>query len=159
MQLPVSGGLYVLVLRVVARRAIPVGRLGSIDFPAGWYAYVGSARGPGGLAARVGRHLRPDKALHWHIDYLSACADPVAVWHHCHTEARECQWMDALLALPGACTPARGFGSSDCRCRAHLSHHSAPPCAGAFACLVDLDVTVDVLTGVLPQVVGAGAAN
>jgi hypothetical protein len=36
----------------------------------------------------------------------------------------ECGWSQALLALPGACVPAAGFGASDCcsGCPAHLVH-------------------------------------
>ncbi|HYA22015.1 MAG TPA: DUF123 domain-containing protein [Thermoproteota archaeon] len=41
-------------------------------FHPGLYLYVGSARGPGGLRARVARHLRRDKVRKWHIDYLTA---------------------------------------------------------------------------------------
>ena len=47
-------------------------RFGKLTLAAGQYAYVGSAHGPGGLRARVGRHLRAEKPLHWHIDYLTA---------------------------------------------------------------------------------------
>ena len=42
---------------------ISIGRLGQQHFPIGDYFYVGSARGAGGLRARVGRHLRGDGAL------------------------------------------------------------------------------------------------
>ena len=45
-----------------------IGRLGEFHFPAGRYVYTGSARR--NLDARVARHIRHDKALHWHIDYL-----------------------------------------------------------------------------------------
>ena len=40
----------------------------------GCYVYAGSARGPGGIRARVRRHLRPDKTPHWHIDQVTAYA-------------------------------------------------------------------------------------
>jgi len=38
----------------------------------GWYVYVGSALGPGGLAAKVGRHLGGRKMCRWHTAYLRA---------------------------------------------------------------------------------------
>jgi len=60
----------VLILRLPCPATVNVGRLGRVRFPAGWYAYVGSAYGPGGLAARISRHLRPSKPSHWHLDYL-----------------------------------------------------------------------------------------
>jgi Uri superfamily endonuclease len=111
---------------------VTVGRLGRFDFTAGLYVYVGSAFGPGGLAARVGRHLRSGKRLRWHIDYLTC--EPgvrtVATITRLQTAAAndvpgiclECDWVRCLLAIPGVEIPARGFGASDCRedCPAHL---------------------------------------
>jgi len=74
---------YVLILRLKRNRKIRIGRSkGSspILFRAGYYAYVGSAFGPGGLKSRVKRHLRMDKKTVWHIDYLREVAEPVEVW-------------------------------------------------------------------------------
>ena len=51
-------GAYVLAVRLDSRRELPVGRLGRFNFPAGWYLYVGSAMGTGGLPARLRRHRR-----------------------------------------------------------------------------------------------------
>ena len=68
--LPDQPGTYVLILRVFRPASVRVGRLGRFHFPAGWYAYVGSARGPGGLAARISRHLRSPKPSRWHVDHL-----------------------------------------------------------------------------------------
>ena len=97
-------------------------RLGQVTLAAGQYAYVGSAHGPGGLRARVGRHLRADKPLHWHIDYLTAAIPVVHVVALASTARLECTWAKRLLVLNGAAVPAPGFGSSDCRnrCPAHL---------------------------------------
>jgi len=41
-----------------------------LDLLPGYYIYIGSAFGPGGVRARMLRHLRADKPKHWHIDYL-----------------------------------------------------------------------------------------
>jgi Uri superfamily endonuclease len=57
--------LRILVLHPLRLR---VGALGEFDFPAGQYLYTGSARR--NLEARIARHLRRDKPLRWHIDYL-----------------------------------------------------------------------------------------
>lgn len=72
---------------------VTIGRFGSFRFVAGRYIYTGSARH--NFAARVARHLRQEKTLRWHIDYL--------------------------LAAPGN-VPLPGFGASDCRagCGSHL---------------------------------------
>jgi Uri superfamily endonuclease len=45
-----------------------IGCLGEFDFPVGGYAYSGSAKR--GLDARIARHLRRQRPLRWHIDYL-----------------------------------------------------------------------------------------
>jgi Uri superfamily endonuclease len=104
-----------------------------VTFPAGWYAYAGSAHGPGGIAARVRRHLRAAKRLHWHIDYLRAVANPVEVWYATDPERWECRWAEALSTLPGVSTPASGFGASDCCCVTHLFRLPALPDPDRFA--------------------------
>lgn len=124
---PDRPGTYVLILRLSCSAVdVRVGRLGCFRFLAGWYAYVGSARGPGGLAARLTRHLRSLKTMHWHIDYLRAQAQPVEIWYATGTQRRECAWALALFGLPGASVPVSRFGASDCRCPAHLIYFTAP---------------------------------
>ena len=131
--LPAGPGTYVLLLRLFSPFRIPVGRLGTFEVPAGFYLYVGSARGPGGPAARVARHLRHPKPLRWHVDFLRAYAQPVGVWWAEGVERRECVWARALARLPGASLPIPGFGASDCRCPAHLVHFAAVPDRETFA--------------------------
>jgi Uri superfamily endonuclease len=128
-QIPPHPGVYALQLSIDESLSLHVGRLRSAYFPAGEYVYLGSACGPGGLQARLGRHLsRKFTRPHWHIDYLR----PVTTLRaYCYLETEpstvspkplECLWSQALLKLPDASAPVRGFGSSDCRsgCRAHL---------------------------------------
>jgi len=43
---------------------------GIVDFLSGIYCYCGSACGPGGLYARLKRHLDGHIKKHWHFDYL-----------------------------------------------------------------------------------------
>ena len=45
-------GTYALLLKLDKQEKITVGKLCTFDFPAGYYLYVGSALGPGGLQAR-----------------------------------------------------------------------------------------------------------
>ena len=120
-------GSYLLVLRLNARQRIAVGGLGRVFFPAGWYVYVGSARGPGGLGARLGRHLRTGKPLRWHIDYLREKADVCGIWASPGPENREHDWAGQLRGEAAASMPAVGFGASDCRCAAHLFHFRRTP--------------------------------
>ena len=126
-------GTYALLLRLDAPQTLLVGALGTLDFPPGWYLYLGSARGPGGLAARLARHRRrTDKRLHWHIDYLRAVATLVEVWTSSGEARQECEWAAAAAALPGAEVIAPRLGASDCRCPSHLFHYTRRPAPGAF---------------------------
>jgi Uri superfamily endonuclease len=122
----------VLILELSHAATVRVGRLGCFQFAAGWYAYVGSARGPGGLAARVIRHLCSPKPLHWHIDYLREYAQPVEIWYAIGAQRRECAWAQVVLGL-GAFIPVPRFGASDCRCPTHLIGFADPPDFVAFA--------------------------
>ena len=113
-------GIYALILRLEETRAQKIGHLGMFTFPAGTYLYVGSARGPGGIAARVGRHIQEvsDKRRHWHIDWLRQIAWPIGlIWSHADATS-ECLWAE-ILSAQGLRKPAR-FGASDCRCPGHL---------------------------------------
>ena len=121
--LPASRGTYVLRLSVMCAQSIGIGRLGLQHFPIGVYFYVGSARGTGGLRARLRRHLRGDGAQHWHIDYLRTIAEVRAVLYTVTDNMPlECAWSQALAQMPTAFIPVPHFGSSDCRsrCAAHL---------------------------------------
>ncbi len=88
----------------------------------GW---VQMARGPGGVRARLGRHLRGDGRPRWHVDFLRAHAAPLAwAWTTALPDEVpwECLWSQALADLPSISVPVPGFGASDCRrgCLAHL---------------------------------------
>lgn len=113
-------GTYLLVAHLEHEVEIQIGRLGTFAFATGWYAYAGSALGPGGLHARLARHARSDKRLHWHIDYLLQHAVLETTWQAAYPERLECAWAKAVQELPGAQIPVHGFGASDCRCAAHL---------------------------------------
>jgi len=118
----VASGVYVLVLSLARAKRVTVGKLGTIEFVPGFYAYVGSALGPGGFK-RVARHLDVsagrNKTHKWHIDHLSAVADIVGIGEITTGDRIECE-MARSLALNPALTSIMGFGSSDCRCCSHL---------------------------------------
>lgn len=116
--LPAAAGAYGLMIRI--DRPAEIKRRGrSWRIPAGWHVYAGSAYGPGGVAARLGRHFREDKPLRWHVDALTTQADALAAF--AYEGGAECALVAGLLAQPGFSAPAPGFGSSDCRvCPAHL---------------------------------------
>jgi len=108
-------GTYILLVQVPYDLAASVGELGTLNFKAGYYAYVGSALG--GLEARVGRHLREEKRLHWHIDYLLARARAVDMVLARTRAKKECAIAKELAKHFAS---VRGFGSSDCACDSHL---------------------------------------
>lgn len=125
-RLPRAPGAYALFFTLDAPLRLDIAALGFALAAPGAYAYCGSARGPGGLRARIARHLRPGKALHWHIDRLTAVGRVTAVAYTKH--GSECALFERLLAGPGASVPIPGFGSSDCRrCPSHLVRIEAAP--------------------------------
>ena len=137
---PSEPGSYVLILRLDNPTKVVVGKLGTFDFDAGWYAYAGSALGPGGLATRLAYHYRREKPKQWHIDYLMAYVELVEVWWAVDETRKECTWASALRSVPGGRVPAPNFGASDCRCLTHLVYFSRQPSFANFArALSDLE--------------------
>ena len=122
-------------------KVVSVGRLGTHHFPAGHYLYAGSALGPGGLAARLGRHTRQEKKKHWHIDYLRPFAQIEGVWLQVTGEQAECQWATAARRMPDAHVLVPRFGASDCRCPAHLTYHPVRPQLGDFAAAAEMPLS------------------
>lgn len=153
-------GAYVLALYLTSPCTITIGRFGEFDFPAGWYLYVGSARGPGGLQARLARHRRrltKDKRARWHIDYLRDYAEWGGTWTRASDRRLECAWAAKLRRLPESAIPVPGFGASDCTCPAHLLFVPRLPGDGWFRSVlgaertvvekVELDELLEMLTG------------
>jgi Uri superfamily endonuclease len=106
---------------------IQIGRLGTFHFPAGWYTYIGSAFGAGGLLGRIKHHLRVPEQPHWHIDYLRQHAQVVEIWLSPDTERREEDWVDMMLEIPGAVNLVEGFGASDTNKETHLFYFDVKP--------------------------------
>jgi Uri superfamily endonuclease len=130
--LPATGGTYALLLACPRSRKLRIGRLGERRIPPGWYIYVGSAFGPGGLKSRCLRHLRRLRRLHWHIDYLRPAASLQDIWFSADPVPREHLWAETIAGLPGAGIPIPRFGASDCRCRSHLFHFASKPVLAVF---------------------------
>ena len=117
---PPQPGSYALVFKILINRHLTVGKLGAADFKRGFYVYFGSARGSGGLVARIRRHLQDKQRLHWHIDYLTQAAPVHEFWYTLDPESREHAWARLCRGRPGWETAFRRFGASDCDCPAHL---------------------------------------
>ena len=112
---PATPGAYVLWLRIDGPLEVRAGNRPAA-LPAGDYLYCGSAHGPGGLRARLARHMRREKRAHWHVDQLTAKGRVLGAF--IDEGGDECALNTALGGLPIALV---GFGSSDCRrCASHL---------------------------------------
>jgi len=126
-----SPGTYAVILENHSRAVVEVGRWGQLAIEPGYYVYVGSAFGPGGVAARVLRHCRISRRKHWHIDYLRECVEPVGAWCSYDRERIEHRWAQALADM-GWMSPVPGFGCSDCGCLSHLFYTTRLPDQDCF---------------------------
>jgi len=108
-------GAYILIIKLEKPEEIIVGRLGRLLFRRGFYAYVGSAMN--GIEQRVSHHLKREKNLHWHIDYLLKKGKMTDVLVAEGTKSLECVTAQGLGARLDS---VKGFGCSDCRCKSHL---------------------------------------
>jgi Uri superfamily endonuclease len=122
-----SRGTYILVLFLLDVKNIKIGKLGLFMLPRGYYAYVGSAFGSGGLSGRLRHHQRVAKHPHWHVDYLRKVASLEAIWVQESDVRREHEWAEILGNMPGVTIPIARFGSSDCTCTAHLFYLGIMP--------------------------------
>ena len=125
-------GTYALLLASSDSRSLSIGRLGRLAVRPGWYVYVGSAFGPGGVRARLAHHRRLAARPHWHIDYLRLHAALQCVWYTYDAGRREHEWSSVLLQLPDAEVALSGFGASDCSCASHLFRFGRQPSLRGF---------------------------
>ena len=129
-------GTYALILRCSGQRSINIGSLGKLKLRKGYYIYVGSAFGPGGILSRIKHHCRISKSCHWHIDYLRPSTEIVGVWYSIDPEKREHQWTNILMEVERVELPFKGFGSSGCECYSHLLFFSKPITIKMFRTLI-----------------------
>jgi len=125
-------GTYALILSSSLDQIIPIGRRGQLHVRPGFYIYVGSAFGAGGVRARVAHHSRLSRRPHWHIDYLRQVAQLREIWWTHDPIRREHQWASVIQRLCGASIPLAGFGASDCSCDTHLYFFSTQPSLSVF---------------------------
>ena len=120
-ELPEDKGTYILLARLNQAKRLEIGRLGEFDLIPGFYAYVGSAHGAGGLRARIQHHLESRADPHWHIDYLLRWAVPVEVWYAAADRKLEQDWAEFLEQSPLFHKAIPRFGASDYR-RSRTTH-------------------------------------
>jgi Uri superfamily endonuclease len=108
-------GTYVLIMKLHKDTSIMIGKHGVIQFQKGYYVYVGSALNS--LHQRIQRHLRANKKIHWHIDYLLLFTEIVEIFYKENIRREECKIAQVLNKcfknIPGS-------GCSDCVCTSHL---------------------------------------
>ena len=114
-------GTYTLLVELDEPAVIEFGAVGERSLAAGYYAYTGSAFGPGGLS-RVERHRRvaegSNETRQWHVDYLLGADDSRLVSVRTAADrAVECEIATSLDA-----EPIPGIGASDCDCETHLHY-------------------------------------
>ncbi len=123
-------GIYLLTVRLPQAASWRQGNA-QAELRAGWYVYTGSAMG--GLAGRLGRHLRTSSVRHWHVDHLLNAGRVVDVQAlPGHERAEECRLAARVRAWRGA-EPVPGFGAGDCRCGSHLCRFDRRPGSSARA--------------------------
>jgi len=83
------------------------------------YCYFGSARGLGGMAARIKHYIFSDKKPHWYVDRVTLTGRVIGFL--AVLNGHECDLREKAIAQKSLVVPVMGFGSSDClRCPAHL---------------------------------------
>ena len=129
-------GTYLLIFESSIKKSITIGKLGTLHVKPGFYVYIGSAFGPGGLKARIRHHLKKSVRPHWHLDYLSSALKLEEIWYTYDPVHREHQWADVHAQTRGVHLPLAGFGSSDCPCPSHLFFYKSQPSGNHFRCKI-----------------------
>ena len=126
-------GTYLLIMQAKRRRQVEVGRLGRMQIEPGYYLYVGSAFGPGGVKARVSHHMKITARPRWHIDYLRQVCPLKMVWCSYRDVRQEHGWIDLLESMPTLSIPMVGFGASDHPGKSHLFYCETKPSRRIFS--------------------------
>lgn len=140
--LSTATGTYALIFACTKAGPIKVGKLGLLDLRRGYYLYVGSAFGPGGMRARISHHLHPTTSPHWHIDYLKAHCRLRELWVEYSVVKSERRWAKTVSQLTDAYVPLPGFGASDVQTISHLFQFPKRP----RAAMLGSEVRPDIIT-------------
>ncbi len=113
-------GTYLIQLHSQKKQTIASGKFAGVAIEQGYYLYIGSALGPGGIKSRVGRHLKKDKPLKWHIDHLRQITRVSLICLTYQPQRLEDDWVGKLAENRNLSTPIKGFGATDTRHHSHL---------------------------------------
>lgn len=115
-------GVYTILAELKKDEVLCVGSLGLIGMKRGYYAYTGSAVGEGALSlrGRIFRHLKKEKRLKWHIDYLTSSRSSTVIGVVASKASKnfECAIASTMCSLTNF---IKEFGCSDCSCSSHLA--------------------------------------
>jgi Uri superfamily endonuclease len=117
-------GTYTIVVRCKDASYSRFGSLGKARLEKGHYLYTGSALGQGAVSLenRIERHLRRQKRLWWHIDYLTShpqCKVTGAVYVVSDNRL-ECKVNGSVSKELKVSPVLFKIGASDCNCDGHL---------------------------------------
>jgi len=119
-QIPTDLGTYIIVAYCSNPSEIIVGAKGPVRLKRGYYYYVGSAFGPGGLRARLKHHLSTSPKPFWHFDYLKQGLKLESILFSTEAKPLEHQWAQYIANLQEIYVPIKRMGASDCRCPSHF---------------------------------------
>ncbi len=113
-------GTYILFIRITSEIVLEIRRK-EIKLKPGYYFYVGSAFGAGGLSSRLHRHMRKTKKNHWHIDQITISKfSEIEGIGISRENKNECQ-IASKFASMDEFQQIRGVGNSDCKsCPSHF---------------------------------------
>lgn len=104
---------YILVLHLPADALLSIASLGDIEFPGGFYAYVGTAANSDLLVDVLKRHLSPIQTPRNDIEGFQQMAQIVEIWLSAKQMPKRNDLVDLLLAMPGSMSLIEGFGGAD----------------------------------------------
>ena len=113
---PSAPGAYVLLIGLAVPVEVALPGKPKTTLGPSRYLYCGSAKGPGGIRARLARHMRIEKSIRWHVDRLTKVGTVIGAWTF--PGGNEC---DLVRTLSHLSFPIPGFGNTDCpKCQSHL---------------------------------------
>ncbi len=107
-------GIYILELFAENDFSISAKKFTDVDFPKGYYYYIGSAQK--NLNSRIERHLQKNKKIHWHIDHLTTHKSITVVKTYILPDAKkniEAELANGFVKNFNAEIIVKGFGNSD----------------------------------------------
>ncbi|MCB0745660.1 MAG: GIY-YIG nuclease family protein [Ignavibacteriae bacterium] len=122
MQKQINSGIYILELKINHEFQFSHKIFGILKLRKGFYYYVGSAQK--NLSQRIDRHIKKNKKLHWHIDFITTSKNVKVSRVFAISSANksdECSLVKNLENQYNFTHPIKNFGNSDCNiCESHL---------------------------------------